>query len=97
VYQLERITPYMIAVLGVASDFVSTQVGLARGFLEMHLLYSPVYSLTIFWALLTVATLGLPRGNLRRMLIFAIALLSFVGVFNNVSILTGIFRGLPQP
>jgi hypothetical protein len=31
------------------------------------------------------------------MLIFAIALLSFVGVFNNVSIITGIFRGLPQP
>ena len=87
----------MIAVLGVASDFVSTQVGLARGFLETHLLYSPVYSLAIFWALLTVATIGLPRGNLRRMLIFAIALLSFVGVFNNVSIITGIFRGLPQP
>jgi len=97
VYQLERIAPYMIAALGVALDFVSTQVGLARGFLEMNLLYSPVYSLTIFWALLTVATFGLPRRNLRRIFIFALAGLSFVGVFNNISVITGIFRGLPQP
>jgi hypothetical protein len=94
VHQLERIIPYMIAALGVAMDFATTQVGLARGFLEEHLLYSPISSLVIFWALLTVATLALPRGNTGRMFIFAIAWLTFVGVFNNVFVITGIFRGL---
>ncbi|MCJ7761302.1 hypothetical protein MUP59_09220 [Candidatus Bathyarchaeota archaeon] len=93
-HQLERITPYMIAAVGVAMDFATTQVGLARGFLEAHLLYSPVYSLVIFWTLLTVATLALPTGKARRMFIFAIAWLTFVGVFNNVFVITGIFRGL---
>ena len=84
----------MIAAMGVAMDFATSQVGLARGFLEAHRLYSPVYSLAIFWALLTVATLALPRGNTRRMLIFAIALLTFIGVLNNLFVITGIFRGM---
>ena len=84
----------MIAVLGVASDFVSTQVGLARGLQERHPLYSPISSLAIIWTLLTVPALALPRGNTRRMLIFAIAWLTFIGVLNNLFVITGIFRGM---
>jgi hypothetical protein len=38
--------------------------------------------------------LGTPRGNTRRMFVFAIAWLIFVGVFNNVFVITGIFTGL---
>ena len=65
----------MIAVVGVTLDFATSQVGLARGFPEGHLLYSPVSSLVVFWALLVVATrvVALPRGNVRLMLVFAIA------------------------
>ena len=94
IQQLEMTIPYMIAALGVALDFVTTQVGLARGFLETHPLYSPISSLVIFYALLTVSALALPRGNIRRMFIFAIAWLTFVGVINNIFVITGIFRGL---
>jgi Na+/H+ antiporter NhaD/arsenite permease-like protein len=89
VHRLERIVPYMMAALGIALDYASTQLGLARGFPETNLLYCPIFSLAIFWALLTVASLALPIGNLKRIFIFTLAGLSFVGVFNNAFVMSG--------
>ncbi|MCJ7633679.1 hypothetical protein MUP77_14975 [Candidatus Bathyarchaeota archaeon] len=88
---LEKIFPYTIATLGVATDFASTQLGLIRGFREANLLYGPIPSLVVFWTILTIATLALPRGTLRRTCVFAIVCLSFVGLFNNIFVMAGIF------
>jgi hypothetical protein len=81
----------MIATLGVVTDFVSTQLGLIRGFQEGNVLYGPIPSLFIFWTILTVASLALPKGILRRTFVLAIVSLSFVGVFNNIFVMAGIF------
>ncbi|MCJ7631116.1 hypothetical protein MUP77_01750 [Candidatus Bathyarchaeota archaeon] len=88
---LEKIFPYTIATLGVVSDFASTQLGLIRGFREANVLYGPIPALVVFWTILTVATLALPRGTLRRTCVFAIVCLSFVGLFNNIFVMAGIF------
>jgi hypothetical protein len=88
---LANIFPYMIATLGVATDFGSTQLGLIRGFRETNILYSPIPALIVFWTVLTVATQALPKGTLRRTLVFAVVCLSFIGLFNNLSVMAGIF------
>jgi hypothetical protein len=88
---LEKIFPYTFATLGVATDFASTQLGLIRGFRETNILYSPIPALIVFWTILTVASLALPRGTLRRIFVFAIVCLSFVGLFNNIFVMAGIF------
>ncbi len=91
-WSLANVFPYMIATLGVATDFGSTQLGLTRGFREANILYGPIPALIVFWTVLTVATLALPRGTLRRTLVFAVVCMSFVGLFNNIFVMSGIFR-----
>lgn len=88
-HRLERIVSYMMAALSIALDYASTQLGLARGFPETNLLCCPISSIVIFWALLTVASLALPIGNLKSIFIFALARLSFVEVFNNAFVMSG--------
>ena len=88
---LTNILPYIISTLGVATDFGSTQLGLLRGFQETNILYSPIHALIVFWTVLTVATLAMPRGTLRRTLVFAIICMSFIGLFNNIFVMAGIF------
>ena len=88
---LAKIFPYTIATLGVETDFASTQLGLIRGFQEANVLFSPIPSLLVFWTILTVATLALPKGTLRRTFILAIVCLSFVRLFNNIFVMADIF------
>jgi hypothetical protein len=88
---LANILPYTIATLGVVTDFASTQLGLMRGFHEANVLYGPIPALIVFWTVLTVATLALPRGTLRRTLVFAVVCMSFLGLFNNIFVMAGIF------
>jgi len=91
---LENLAPHIIATLGVLSDFMTTQLGLMKGLREAHALYHPVYALTVFWGILTIATLALPRRALLRLSVFAIAYSSFLGAFNNILVILGIFGGL---
>ena len=87
---LASIFPYIIVTLGVATDFGSTQLGLIRGFREANILYSPILALIVFWTVLTVAAQALPKGTLRRTLVFAVVCFSFVGLFNNLFVMAGI-------
>jgi len=91
---LENLAPHIIATLGVFSDLMTTQLGLAKGLREAHAFYHPIYALTIFWLVLTVGTLTIPRRTLWRIPIYAIAYSSFLGAFNNILVILGIFGGL---
>jgi hypothetical protein len=92
--RLEKLAPYIIATLGVTSDLMSTQLGLAQGLREAHISYHPLYALVIFWSVLTIATLALPKRTLWRIPVYAIAYISFLGAFNNILVILGIFGGL---
>jgi len=94
VWRPENLAPYIIATLGVSADYMTTQLGLAKGLREAHVLYNPICALTIFWAALTVATLALPKRAIWRLTVSVLAYVSFTGAFNNILVILGIFRGL---
>ena len=85
---------YTLSLLGVAADFITTQIGLARGFVETHPLYNPFFSLTIFWMACTVLALTLPRGKMWGRAILFISSWSLLGAVNNILVLLGVFGGL---
>jgi len=80
--------------MGVAADYVSTRVGLGRGFYETHAQYHPLLALAIFWTAMAVLVLSLPRGRLWERSIRFIASWSFLGVVNNTLVILGLFSGL---
>jgi len=85
---------YALSLVGVVADYLTTQVGLARGFVETHPLYSPIIALAIFWAACTVLALALPRGRWWDRAILLISGWSLLGAANNVLVILGVFGGL---
>ena len=92
--RFESLAPYVISTLGVVSDLMTTQLGLANGLREAHILYHPVYAVAIFWSVIAIATLGLPKRALWRIPVYIIAYIPFLGAFNNILVILGIFGGL---
>ena len=87
-------SPFLVSLLGVVLDYLTTCIGLSRGFYETHLQYSPVLALMIFWGALSILFLALPKEASWKNSILFIASWSFLGVVNNSLVLLGIFKGL---
>jgi hypothetical protein len=83
-----------IALLGVVSDWVTTQVGLGMGYYETHLMYSPIIALAIFWTAIIVLSAVLPKGKQWSYAICFIAFWSFLGAVNNTLVIMSVFNGL---
>ena len=92
--RLEDLVPYIIATLGITSDLMTTQLGLAKGLREAHASYHPIYAFAIFWSTLTIATIAFPKRAPWRITTYAIAYISFLGAFNNILVILGVFGGL---
>jgi hypothetical protein len=90
----KKTMPFILSSLGVIGDFVTTNLGLSRGFVETHLTYSPVYAIIIFWVSILILQFTLPRGKIWYLSIIIISLFSFLGLVNNSFVLLGIFPGL---
>ena len=86
--------PYLIVVSGVISDWVTTHIGLSRGFYETHPTYTPVNALLIFTALLLIIEFSLGNFKYKRQYQSIIACMSFLGTINNTLVLFGFFGGL---
>ncbi|RLG08919.1 MAG: hypothetical protein DRN64_04525 [Thaumarchaeota archaeon] len=89
-----RLLPFLLSLGGVASDYVTTVIGLGLGFYETHPAYHPLKALLIFWGALTILTLLLPKGRLWTMSINGVALASYLGTINNTLVILGLFQGL---
>jgi len=89
-----RMSAFLISLIGVAADYVSTRIGLGRGFYETHPQYHPLIALAIFWTAMAVLTLSLPRGRWWEGSIRFIAAWSFLGAINNTLVILGVFSGL---
>jgi hypothetical protein len=88
--QVTPLAPFIISTIGAASDYATTRIGLMHGLTETHPLYNPVYALIVFWSLLAVAKLYLPKETLWQRTILGIACFSFLGAFNNALLLGGL-------
>ena len=89
-----RLSAFLISLIGVAADYVSTLLGLDRGFYETHPQYHPLLALAIFWTAMAVLALSLPRGRWWEGGIRFIAAWSFLGAVNNTLVILGLFGGL---
>lgn len=93
-YAIGNFLPFLISLAGIIADNVTTRIGLSLGFYETHPLYQPFYALLIFWGVLSLLTLALPKGKVWGISKNAVASAAFLGSVNNTLVIFGIFSGL---
>jgi hypothetical protein len=87
--------PFLISLVGIIADYLTTRIGLSLGFYETHLQYQPAYALIIFWSTLTLLALVLPKGKFWGKTKNAVlVLVAFLGSINNTLVIFGFFSGL---
>jgi hypothetical protein len=91
---LKRAIPFVLSLIGVSSDYVTTKLGLSLGFYETHPHYNPLLALLIFWGAIALLSTLLPREKLWDMSINGLASASYLGTANNVLVILGVFSGL---
>ena len=82
--------PYLVSLIGVLSDYLTTHIGLGLGFTETNPSYHPILALTIFWGALYFLTLTLPKNRVWKIGRSSLALASFLGAINNVVVITSL-------
>lgn len=91
---MRTIIPYFIAVLGITLDWLTTYIGLGRGFYETHLSYTPLLALLIFIGVLVFMEVTLRGFKYKKQYQSLIASMSFLGSVNNTLVLLGVFGEL---
>jgi hypothetical protein len=91
---VHSLTPFLLALGGVLTDFLTTQVGLSVGLGEANPNYHPVYACIVFFTVLYLLMKLLPPKKSWNRLIMGIALLSYFGTIHNLFVLLGVFPGL---
>jgi len=84
------VKPYLTAFIGCTGDYITTQIGLANGYVEQNIHYSPVYTVGLFFSLITVLQLTLPKTKVWATLINLFALMSWAGMVHNIFVLAGV-------
>jgi len=89
-------TPFLIALGGVLSDYATTTYALnfCTGLYETHPQYSPLWALFIFWGAIAILTLTLPKKKPWNLSINSLALASYMGAINNILVILGLFPGI---
>jgi len=93
-YVRSWIVPFILTLGGVASDYISTIIGLGMGFYEANPQYHPLWALLYFWGALAILTLTLPKGKIWKLTKNGLALASYLGFLNNILVICGGFTGL---
>jgi hypothetical protein len=91
--RVQNTLPYLISLVGILLDYSTTTIGLSLGLHETNALYHPALALAIFWGMLTYLNLTLPNERLRNISKNMLVIASFLGVFNNILVITSVFRG----
>ena len=93
-WAVRSLTPFFLALGGVSTDFLTTQIGLTMGLREANPNYHPMYACVIFFTILYLLTKLLPPQKLWKRLTMGVALVSYFGTIHNILILLGIFSGI---
>ncbi|MCK4952790.1 hypothetical protein KAS14_03315 [Candidatus Bathyarchaeota archaeon] len=91
---MKRVIPFLVALCGTVSDYITTKMGLSLGFYETHTQYHPVLALLIFWGAITLLTATLPKKRFWHLSVNGLASASYLGAINNILVILGIFSGL---
>lgn len=91
---ISLLTPFLISLVGIVTDYLTTRIGLGLGFHEVHSQYHPGLALAIFWSALTLLTLTLPKGRIWRLSKNILASVSLLGFINNTLVIIGASSGL---
>ncbi|MCJ7632136.1 hypothetical protein MUP77_07045 [Candidatus Bathyarchaeota archaeon] len=91
--RIVNVLPYLLSFVGILLDYLTTTIGLSLGLHETNALYHPVLALIIFWGMLTFLNLTLPKKGLWNISKNMLVLASFLGAFNNIYVITSVFRG----
>ncbi len=89
-----RFLPFLLALGGVVSDYITTNIGLGLGLYEINRNYHPLLALLVFWGITAILVLLLPRERSWRMSINTLMLTSYLGAVNNILVILGVFPGL---
>ena len=89
-------TPFLIALGGILSDYATTTYALnfCTGLYETHPQYSPLWALLIFWGAITILTLTLPKKKTWSLSINSLALASYTGAINNILVILRLSPGI---
>ena len=88
------VLPYLISLLGVLLDYLTTTIGSGLGFYESYPSFNPLLALAIFWGTLAFLNLMLPRRRVLAVSKDIFVLVPFLGAVNNTLVITGVFPGL---
>ena len=97
------IRPYLIAILGILADWITTSIGLMNPYrfpglvlYETNSHYSPLWGLLIFLTALTifVKIQKNPPGKGALFWRYLISFVPWIGPINNILVLLGVWRGL---
>ena len=91
---MNKLIPFILSLGGVLFDYATTTLGLTLGFREVHPSYHPLKALAVFWGVVAVLTMVLPKEKSGAILANGIAFSSYLGAVNNMLVILGIFAGL---
>ena len=86
--------PFLMALCGVLSDYVTTILGLRMGFCEACPQYHPVWALLVFWGSITILTIALPRKKPWNLGAIGLSAASYLGAVNNILVILGLTSGI---
>jgi len=94
VFSKSLMTPFLLALGGVLTDYATTIIGLSMGFCETHPQYHPLWALLIFWTSIAILHLTMPRRKPWTIGANGLALASYIGTINNILVILELFTGL---
>ena len=88
------VLPFLLALGGIISDYVSTTIGLNMGLYETNPQYHPVWALLYFWGIMIMFTLLISKRKVRMLSLYGLAIASYLGIVNNALVILGMFPGI---
>lgn len=85
--KVKELFPFIISLIGIIMDYLTSVVGLSLGFVERHPNYSPINALIIFWGSITLLKKTLPKGRFWQLSIDIISLAPYLGMINNLLVI----------
>jgi hypothetical protein len=84
------VLPYLISMLGVLLDYLTTAMGLGLGLYESHPSFNPLLAVAAFWGIQALVNLMLPKGRVRTFSTRMFVIVSFLGALNNTLVIMGV-------
>jgi hypothetical protein len=83
--------PFLLALGGIMSDFISTTIGLGMGLCEANPQYNPLWALLVYWGAIMILYLTCYQKKFWTMSADVVALTSYLGFINNTLLILKVF------